>query len=78
MEKTFDPEKYEMVFCPICKGKGKLPRNASGFDVCRLCGGFGLIKKESEIFLGEILKTEIGSGTRGQIFGPTTRPKVRH
>jgi len=39
-----------MVFCPVCNGKGKLPKNADEFDVCRRCGGFELIKKESEIF----------------------------
>jgi hypothetical protein len=34
-------------------GKGKLPMNPDEFDVCRRWGGFGLIKKESEIF-GEV------------------------
>jgi DnaJ-class molecular chaperone len=50
MGKTFNPEKYNMVFCSVCNGKGKLPKNPDKFDVCRRCGGFGLIKKESEIF----------------------------
>jgi hypothetical protein len=27
MGKIFNPEKYGMVFCPDCKGKGKLPKN---------------------------------------------------
>jgi len=49
MEKTFNPEKYNMAFCPLCNGNGKLPKNPDGFDVCKECGGFGLIKKESEI-----------------------------
>jgi DnaJ-class molecular chaperone len=46
MDKTFDPEKYEMVFCPFCNGKGKFVKNPDGSDVCMRCGGFGLIKKE--------------------------------
>lgn len=50
MEKTFNPEKYNMTFCPLCKGIGKLPKSPYGLDVCKKCGGSGLIKKESEIF----------------------------
>jgi len=50
MEKTFNPEKYNMTFCPLCKGIGKLPKSPYGLDICKKCGGFGLIKKESEIF----------------------------
>jgi DnaJ-class molecular chaperone len=45
MKKNFDPEKYGMMFCTDCKGKGKLPRNPEGFDVCSRCGGSGVIKK---------------------------------
>ena len=30
MDKIFNPEKYGMVFCPDCKGKGKLPKNRNG------------------------------------------------
>jgi DnaJ-class molecular chaperone len=48
MGKTFNSEKYNMVFCPVCNGKGKLPKNPRGFDVCRKCGGFGLVKRELE------------------------------
>ncbi len=50
MRKTFDPTKYNMVLCPLCKGKGKLDKNPDGFDVCKECEGFGFIKNESEIF----------------------------
>ena len=46
MEKSFDPEKYEMTFCPLCQGDGKLAKTPEGFEVCKECGGFGLIKKE--------------------------------
>jgi len=49
MRKIFNPEDYRMVFCPVCNGRGKLPKNRHAFDVCEECGGFGLIKKESEI-----------------------------
>ena len=56
MGKTFDPTKYNMVFCPLCKGKGRLDKNPDGFVVCKECGGFGFIKNESEIL--ESLKIE--------------------
>jgi len=46
MGKTFDPEKYGMSFCPLCRGDGKLAKTPEGFEVCKECGGFGLIKKE--------------------------------
>jgi hypothetical protein len=35
MGRTFDPEKYEMTFCPAGQGKGKLLKNPGGFDVCK-------------------------------------------
>ena len=45
MNKTFDPEKYGMVVCPLCKSKGFIinPKR----KCCTKCGGFGLIKKEN-------------------------------
>jgi DnaJ-class molecular chaperone len=46
MDKAFDPEKYEMTFCPLCQGDGKLVKTPEGFEVCKECGGFGLIKKK--------------------------------
>jgi len=46
MDKTFDPEKYEMTFCPLCQGDGKLAKTPEGLEVCKECGGFGLIKKK--------------------------------
>ncbi len=46
MGKPFDPEKYGMTFCPLCQGDGKLAKTPEGFEVCKECGGFGLIKKE--------------------------------
>jgi DnaJ-class molecular chaperone len=48
MGKIFNPEKYNMLFCPDCKGKGKLPKNPHGFIVCSRCGGSGVIKKEKK------------------------------
>jgi DnaJ-class molecular chaperone len=48
MDKIFDPEKYGMVFCPDCEGKGKLPKKPDGFIVCSTCGGCGAIRKEKE------------------------------
>ena len=46
MEKTFNPEEYEMVFRPLCMGEGRLPRGADSFHVSTSCKGFGLIEKE--------------------------------
>jgi len=53
MEKTvtgrgFNPERYGMIYCPVCKGAGKLFNGIGGWGVCKICGGFGLIKKEEE------------------------------
>jgi DnaJ-class molecular chaperone len=47
MERNDDPERYNMAFCPICNGEGKLSKGPGGSAVCKKCGGFGLIKKES-------------------------------
>ena len=49
MEKTDDPGKYSMVFCPACNGEGKLSKGPAGSAVCKGCVGFGLIKKESNV-----------------------------
>jgi DnaJ-class molecular chaperone len=49
MDKIFNPEKYGMVFCPNCNGKGKLSKNPGSFNVCSRCGGGGVIKKEKEL-----------------------------
>ncbi len=51
MEKTvvgrrFNPDRYGMIYCPDCKGYGKLFDGVEGGVVCKICGGFGLIKKE--------------------------------
>jgi DnaJ-class molecular chaperone len=46
MDKIFNPGKYGMEFCPECKGKGKLPKNPHGYNVCLRCGGGGVVKKE--------------------------------
>ena len=48
MDKTFNPEKYGILRCPDCKGKGKLPKGPDGFIVCSRCGGNGFIKKEKK------------------------------
>lgn len=43
-----DPEKYGMIFCPYCEGSGKSVSDAKGTNVCKACGGFGLIIKTEE------------------------------
>jgi len=44
LNKTFDPQKYDMLLCPLCDGEGFIinPKR----KCCPKCGGFGLIKKE--------------------------------
>jgi len=48
MGKIFDPEKYGILRCPDCKGKGKFPQGPDDFIVCSRCGGNGFIKKEKK------------------------------
>ena len=47
----FNPEKYGMVFCPDCGGSGKSFVDSKGDSVCKVCGGFGLIKKQEKGFI---------------------------
>jgi len=54
MGKDFVPEKYGMVICPLCNGKGFLIKPVDQINVmlrrvCATCGGFGAIKKEEEV-----------------------------
>jgi DnaJ-class molecular chaperone len=44
MEKILNPEKYGMLICPVCFGKGFI--NEPKRQACPKCGGFGWIKKE--------------------------------
>jgi rRNA maturation endonuclease Nob1 len=53
MEKTvmpgrFNPDRYGMIYCPLCNGSGKLFNELEERVVCKICGGFGFIKKEKE------------------------------
>ena len=49
--RRFNPNKYGMVFCPNCSGSGRSFADAQGVNVCKVCGGFGLIKKEEKRLL---------------------------
>ena len=54
MEKTvmgrrLNPDRYGMLHCPVCKGAGKLFNEVEGGVVCKICGGFGFIKKENNL-----------------------------
>ena len=46
MNITFDSEKIGMLLCPLCNGKGFAinPKRKR----CPKCGGFGLIREETE------------------------------
>ena len=46
--RRFNPNKYGMIFCPNCRGSGRSFADAQGVNVCKVCGGFGLIKKEEK------------------------------
>jgi rRNA maturation endonuclease Nob1 len=51
MEKTaingrFKAERYGMIYCPDCKGSGKSFNKVKESEVCKVCGGFGLIKED--------------------------------
>jgi DnaJ-class molecular chaperone len=48
LDKPFDPESYGMTFCPLCQGEGKLAKTHDEVEVCRECGGFGLVKTEGD------------------------------
>ncbi len=55
MDKNLIPEKYGMVICPLCSGKGLLIKNSDQMNitlrrVCTKCGGFGAIKEKEETF----------------------------
>ena len=45
VNRTFDPKKYGMILCPLCKGKGFVINPER--QCCQKCGGFGYIKIES-------------------------------
>ena len=64
MMRTFDPKKYDLVFCPICNGNGEVPEDPGGVKVCANCGGFGLIKAACN--LSE--QDEVGSSCSGPIW----------
>jgi len=38
MGKDFNPDRYGMINCPVCKGSGK-PFEVEGGAVCKSCGG---------------------------------------
>ena len=44
--RRFNPERYGMIYCPVCKGAGKFFDEGEARVVCNICGGFGLIKKK--------------------------------
>jgi len=46
--KPFNPERYGMIYCPVCKGSGKLFNGVKERVVCKICGGFGFIKNEEK------------------------------
>jgi len=45
-KKIFNPEKYGMVVCQSCMGKGFVLKPKR--QRCPNCGGFGFIKKETK------------------------------
>ena len=45
-KKILQPEKYGMVACPSCHGQGYVVNDSR--ECCKMCGGFGYIRKEPE------------------------------
>ena len=58
--RRFNPNKYGMVFCPNCSGSGRSFSDAQGVNVCNVCGGFGLIKKEEN--KGSLMESSLFGG----------------
>jgi DnaJ-class molecular chaperone len=48
IREKFNPHKYGMVFCMDCNGSGKSFTDPEENNVCKVCGGFGLIKKQEK------------------------------
>ena len=46
--RRFNPDRYGMIFCPDCSGSGRSFAEVQGGNVCKVCGGFGFIKKEDK------------------------------
>jgi DnaJ-class molecular chaperone len=46
MGERFNSDRYGMIYCPVCKGSGKLSNGVEEEVVCKVCGGFGLVKKQ--------------------------------
>jgi len=44
LRQRFSPERYDMIFCPHCNGRGRIFKTPKEFNVCVVCGGFGAIK----------------------------------
>ena len=47
-EIMLDPEKFGYIQCPHCSGYGSSLKDPEGVNICKRCGGSGLIKKEGE------------------------------
>ncbi len=51
-KRGINPEKFQMAWCPSCRGTGKSTDPEKGVGVCPRCGGFGWIKKENAFMKG--------------------------
>ena len=45
MSRRFNPDRNGMIYCPVCKGSGKLLNGVEVESVCKICGGFGFVQK---------------------------------
>jgi len=52
VNREINPEKFQMAWCPSCRGTGKLAGPGKEVGVCTRCGGFGWVKKENHILKG--------------------------
>jgi DnaJ-class molecular chaperone len=57
--KRFAPEKYGMIYCPDCAGSGKSNYGGKAGSVCKVCEGFGLIRKQENDFHGKMVTVQL-------------------
>jgi len=45
MSRRFNPDRNGMIYCPVCKGSGKLLNGVEAGSFYKICGGFGFLEK---------------------------------
>jgi len=74
MGQKFNPEKYDMTFCSDCGGSGKSFIYSKGNSVCKVCGGFELIRKEEENVQGNWVRAQLPKKSSAMAFHIMAKP----